>query len=174
MADLDNPPPEADRSWPEAAPHDFEEEALAYFSEAAQMLGLPKSLGEIYAVVFLSSQPLCMEDIIRRLHISLGTASQGLRQLRRLQAVHVRALPGDRRDYYVAETELRHLIGNFLAEVVMPQLQSGAGHLETMRDQLHSVGVGRHGHLKARLAKLEQWNRTGAKLIPRIAKWIRI
>ncbi|MGE9293912.1 MAG: GbsR/MarR family transcriptional regulator [Puniceicoccales bacterium] len=153
---------------------EIEVEALAYFVEVAQMLGLPKSLGEIYAVVFLSSQPLCMEAIIRKLNISLGTASQGLRQLRQLKAVRAISIPADRRDYYEAETELRPLIGNFLAEVVVPQMESGQSRLRALGSLLAEVEPDKQAHYQNRLAKLEQWNRTGGKLIPRIAQWIRI
>ncbi len=174
MAELNSPPSDLSRPGPDSTVDAFEGEARAYFAEGAQMLGLPKSLGEIYAVVFLSPQPLCMEDIIRKLHISLGTASQGLRQLRRLQAVRVLSVPGDRRDYYEAETELRRLIGHFLAEVVAPQLQSGSSHLDAMRARLPEANVVARSHYRRRLAKLEQWNRAGTRLIPRIAKWIRI
>lgn len=149
-------------------------EALPFFVESAQMLGLPKSLGEIYAIVFFSTRPLCMEDIVRKLQISLGTASQGLRQLRQLKAVRVVSLAGERRDYYVAETELRQLLGNFLAEVVSPQISTGAQRLERIQNKLPEVAPASRKLYKQRLAKLEQWNRAGASLIPRIARWIRI
>jgi DNA-binding transcriptional regulator GbsR (MarR family) len=48
-----------------------------------------------------------MEDIINRLDISSGAASQGLKLLRGLGAVKAVYFPGDRRDHFAADLELR-------------------------------------------------------------------
>jgi len=81
-------------------------EVIAFFVEALQTLGLPKSLGEIYALIFLSPEAVSMAEISEQLSISMGTTSQGLRQLRQLKAVRTVYQPGERRDYFTAETEL--------------------------------------------------------------------
>lgn len=153
---------------------DLERGVVNYFVDAAQLLGLPKSLGEIYAIIYISPEPLNMETITHRLRLSLGSVSQGLRQLRKMQAVRVVQIPGERRDYYEAETELRRLIGNFLEQVVSPQLAVGVDHLKTLSDKVETLEAARTDHYRKRIAKLEQWHQAGSKLIPRMAQWIRI
>lgn len=149
-------------------------EITGYFVESAQALGLPKSLGEIYSVVFLSEKALCMADITEKLGISIGTASQGLRQLRQLKAIRTVYLPGDRRDYYVAETELRRLMANFLSEVIQPQIDSGIERLQRAEDLIQKLPPAEQDQYAQRINKLKQWNQRSGKVLPLISKWIKI
>ena len=43
------------------------------------MLGMPKSVGQIYGLLYSSPEPLCMDHIMSVLKISLSGASQGLK-----------------------------------------------------------------------------------------------
>lgn len=67
----------------------FETECAAFFSEAVQVFGVPKSVGQIYGLLFASPEPLSFSDIVERLDISKGSASQGLQLLRSLGAINV-------------------------------------------------------------------------------------
>ena len=57
------------------------------FVRGVRVLGLPKSIGEIYGLLYISSAPLPLDAIVAKLGISKGSASQGLRFLRNLGAV---------------------------------------------------------------------------------------
>src|SRR4029450_3850395 len=83
----------------------IEVEAIDLFVSAVRLLGLPRSLGELYGLLFISPGPLSIDDLVERLRISKGSASQGLKALRQIGAVKVTYVPGDRRDHYIAETE---------------------------------------------------------------------
>jgi hypothetical protein len=54
-----------------------------------QIFGVPKSVGQIYGLLYASPEPLSFSDIVVRLGISKGSASQGLRLLRSLGAINV-------------------------------------------------------------------------------------
>lgn len=68
-----------------------EEELIAIFADLSVALGLPRSLGQIYGLAFASPQPICFDDVVSRLGLSKGSASQGIRVLRALGAL--RAAP---------------------------------------------------------------------------------
>ena len=51
------------------------------------ILGLPKSVGLIYGAVFVSARPIEAGDICKKLKISRGSVSQGLKFLRELGAI---------------------------------------------------------------------------------------
>ena len=53
-----------------------------------QIFGVPKSVGQIYGVLYASPSPLSFSDIVDRLEISKGSASQGLALLRSLGAIN--------------------------------------------------------------------------------------
>ena len=64
----------------------FEGECVAFFAEIVQLFGIPKSVGQIYGLLYASYQPLGFTSIVERLEISKGSASQGLHLLRTLGA----------------------------------------------------------------------------------------
>lgn len=149
-----------------------EQEIISLMAGAAQMLGLPKSLGEIYGLLYVSPEPLCMDDIMKRLHISLGSASQGLKQLRIFRAVRTVAVPGQRRDYYEPETELRQLLGNALREQFQPRLDTGRERLERLRRDLQGTPDA-SDHLRQRVEKLCRWHDNASQLLPLLSTLVK-
>jgi len=59
-----------------------EQQVVDLFVDGVRVLGLPGSVGEIYGLLFISREPLSLDDLVRRLKISKGSASQGLRALK--------------------------------------------------------------------------------------------
>src|SRR5581483_3237514 len=85
---------------------ELEVEAIDLFISFVRLLGLPKSVGELYGLLFVSPVPLSMDALMDRLQMSKGSASQGLKLLRSFGAVRSVYMAGDRRDHYVAEFDL--------------------------------------------------------------------
>ncbi len=152
----------------------MEAEVIEIFVRAAQLIGLPKSYGEIYGLLFLSSEPLAMDQIMRRLSISLGSASQGLKQLRAFRAVKTTYVPGQRRDFFVAETEFRKLVAGWVSEEVFPHLESAGERLASIRALLDELPDGENGddQLNTRLEKLERWHKLGGGVVKQALKFI--
>ena len=65
----------------------FERECVSFFADVVGVLGVPRSLGQIYGLLFASPRPLSFTDIVGKLDISRGSASQGLKALRELGAI---------------------------------------------------------------------------------------
>jgi DNA-binding transcriptional regulator GbsR (MarR family) len=148
-----------------------EQSVIELFVAAADALALPRSVGELYGLLFVSEEPLCMDDCMSRLEISKGSVSQGLRMLRAIGAVKVAQLEGSRRDYFVAETELRKMIGGFVKERINPRLASGrariADALESAEAEASSESV-----VVGRLVRLAGWHRKFEKSLPLALKLI--
>src|SRR5271156_2053503 len=111
---------------------EFELESIDLFIRSVQVLGLPRSIGEIYGFLFAQSQPQPMEVLIRRLSISVGSASQGLKFLKNIGAVKVTLHPGDRREFFSAQTELRKLVVGLIKEHIQPHLDDGDARIQLM------------------------------------------
>lgn len=144
---------------------EIESGVVELFSGMASMLGLPPSIGAIYGLLFISEQPLCLDDLVARLGISKGSASQGLGVLRRLGALRA-ASPNGRREYFAADLHLKRLVGGFLRSEVIPQLDHGAETIATLRKSAGELpDAGRQGFLKERLAKLETWQNRSRQVL---------
>ena len=65
--------------------------------------GISRTMAEVHALLYLSNEPLCTDDVMDRLAISRGSTSMNLRELVNwglIERVHQR---GDRKEYFEAE-----------------------------------------------------------------------
>lgn len=152
----------------------LEVEVIDLFVSAVRLLGLPRSLGEIYGLLFIATAPLSLDDLVARLQISKGSASQGLKTLRQIGAAKVTYVPGDRRDHYVAETELKQLAAGFISGQMMPHLETGGLRLDRLRElekqTRQHVSEGEARVLSDRIVKLGQWHKRARGLAPIVSK----
>jgi DNA-binding transcriptional regulator GbsR (MarR family) len=148
---------------------DLEIESIDFFVRMMSMLGMPKSVGEIYGLLYFSPSALSMEHIVKHLGISIGSASQGLKTLRSLKAVRTSYVPGDRRDHYLAETEFRRLFSNFIKEEIMPHMDSAKERIERMESSLPPLSNEAEEFYKIRIEKLKRLTRAGGRLLPALA-----
>jgi len=68
-------------------------------------LGLARVSIQLYALLYLSERPLSLDDMVKVLKISKGTASINIRALEELGAVKKVWIKGSRRDFYEAELD---------------------------------------------------------------------
>ena len=78
----------------------------------ASTMGLSRVIGQLYAMLFLSNEPICLDDMAERLKISKGNASVNIRELEKLGVVRKVWVKGSRKDFYEAELDLEKLIKN--------------------------------------------------------------
>ena len=137
------------------------------FVGAVRMIGIPKSVGEIYGLLYATATPVTLDTIVRRLSMSKGSASQGLKVLKAIGAVTSVYVSGDRRDHFVAEIELKRLVAGFMREEIKPRLESGEQKLSRLSDLAAQAPEGPEGELlRYRVSKLGQWSTRGREMIP--------
>jgi DNA-binding transcriptional regulator GbsR (MarR family) len=150
-----------------------ERQMVAFFVDGVKVLGLPRSIGEIYGLLFVSRDPLSLDDLVERLGISKGSASQGLRMLRNLGAVREADGNGngERRTYYEPAVELKRLVGGFIREQIRPHLDSGKAKIEHLAATASAVAdPAQREFLGERIERLEQWVRSGGRVLPILQK----
>lgn len=152
----------------------FERQVVDYFCDGVKLLGLPRSVGEIYGLLFITPEPLSLDDLVMRLSISKGSASQGLRTLRDLGAVRVAVgEEGVRRMFFEPDVELKRLVGGFIKEQVRPHVRSGEAKLA----QIKVSASGLESHELAefyadRVDKMERWSKRAKIVLPIIQKFL--
>ncbi len=78
--------------------------------------GFKRNMGRIWAVLFLTDDPLSAKDLRERLHLSSGAVSMTLAELMRWGVVKKVWIQGERRDWFVAEGNLWKMISRVLSE----------------------------------------------------------
>src|SRR4051794_23106958 len=67
--------------------------------------GINRTMAQIHALLFTSTNPLTVDEIMDRLLISRGNASMSLRDLMDWGIVRRFRRPGERKDTYTSETD---------------------------------------------------------------------
>ncbi|MDX2079841.1 MAG: hypothetical protein SFU53_03585 [Terrimicrobiaceae bacterium] len=150
----------------------LEIEAIEMFINFLKLIGLPKSVGEIYGLLFVSPRPLPMEELMARLQISLGAASQGLKLLRSFGAVKVVYSPGDRRDHYVADLELSRFATSFIRDELKPRMERALERIERMEAMAQGMPEEERKAAFQRIERLKHWMERGQKMMPWIMKFL--
>lgn len=144
----------------------FEAAMVDFFVDAAELLGVPKSVAAIYGIVFASPVPLSFADIESRLDISKGSVSQGLRVLREVGAVKEVSAAADKAELFEPDLEMRKLVARFLENRLSKQLQGGGSRLDQLAKTLPKGRNGEAAVLKARVKQLQNWNSKARALLP--------
>lgn len=79
---------------------------VAHFGEMGSRWGINRTVGQIYALIFVSPTPLNADDIAGKLEFSRSNVSMGLKELQSWRLVNLRHQPGDRREYFEAPTDV--------------------------------------------------------------------
>jgi DNA-binding transcriptional regulator GbsR (MarR family) len=148
-----------------------ERQVVDFFVDGVRVLGLPRSIGEIYGLLFVSQGPLSLDDLVASLGISKGSASQGLRTLKGLGAIREVQVGTERRTYFEAAVELKRLVGGFIREQIRPHLESGKAKITRLELLARTeADPQRQEFLTERLKRLEQWLKSGGRVLPILQK----
>jgi len=150
----------------------LEIEAIDLLISLVRLLGMPKSVGELYGLLFVSPEARPMDALMERLNMSKGAASQGLKLLRSFGAVKTVYVAGDRRDHYVAEFDLSRFATGFIKGELQPHLDSGLLRLERMQQLIEQLPADGREVAENRLARLRHWHEKGQSMIPWILKFL--
>jgi DNA-binding transcriptional regulator GbsR (MarR family) len=78
--------------------------------------GFKRNMGRVWAVLYLSPEPLTAQDLRAALRLSSGAVSMILNDLSRWGVVRKVWIQGDRRDHFAAEVQLWRMISRVLSE----------------------------------------------------------
>jgi DNA-binding transcriptional regulator GbsR (MarR family) len=94
-----------------------QESMLDGLGQLASYFGFSKVMGQLYAALLMSADPLSLDDLVELLDISKASVSMNLRTLEHMgmvRQVWVRG-GGGRRKFYEAETDFWQIISNVLS-----------------------------------------------------------
>ena len=86
------------------------------WGEMGQTWGINRTMGEIHALLYITAQPLCTDDVMERLHISRGNASMSLRALCDWGIIRRLHKRGERREYFESLSDVWEIFSIIAAE----------------------------------------------------------
>ncbi|RMH94508.1 GbsR/MarR family transcriptional regulator [Lysobacter pythonis] len=89
---------------------------VLHFGEMGSRWGINRTVGQIYALLFLSPRPLNADQIGEALGFSRSNVSMGLKELQSWRLVRLQHLQGDRREYFSAPEDVWAIFQTLAAE----------------------------------------------------------
>ena len=79
---------------------------ILHFGEMGSRWGINRTVGQIYALLYVSARPLNADDMVQALGLSRSNVSMGLKELQSWRLVRSQHLPDDRREYFSAPEDI--------------------------------------------------------------------
>lgn len=130
----------------------LQQEFVLHFGEMGSRWGINRTVGQIYALLFLSPKPLNAETVTDALGISRSNTSMGLKELQAWRLVRLRHVPGDRRDYFTTPDDIWEIVRTLVAERKKREIDPT---LTKLRELEMQGGAGTD-YAEARIAELRE------------------
>ncbi len=96
--------------------------------------GIPRTMAEVHALLYITSRPMNTDEIMERLGISRGNASMSLRSLVEWGIIYREHVRGDRKEYFTAEQDVWKLFRTVLRERKKREIDPVIESLHACRD----------------------------------------
>lgn len=107
---------------------------IAAWGQMGTAWGISRTMAEVHALLYITGQPMCTDDIMDRLQISRGNASMSLRALLDWGIVSRTHRRGDRKEYYGAEQDVWALFRAIVRERMKREIDPLLATLYEIRD----------------------------------------
>lgn len=95
---------------------EYQQAFILHFGEMGSRWGINRTVGQIYALLFITEAPLNAEQITDGLRMSRSNVSMGLKELQSWRLVKLQHFPGDRREYFSAPEDLWEIFRTLVQE----------------------------------------------------------
>jgi DNA-binding transcriptional regulator GbsR (MarR family) len=89
---------------------------VLHFGEMGSRWGINRTVGQIYALLYVSPSPLCADEIVDALGISRSNVSMSLRELQAWNLVLLKHDPDDRRDFFMTPEDVWQILRTLAEE----------------------------------------------------------
>jgi DNA-binding transcriptional regulator GbsR (MarR family) len=72
--------------------------------------GINRTMAQVHALLLISAEALCADDIMEKLKISRGNANMNIRALIDWGLVFKELKPGERREYFISEKDMWNVV----------------------------------------------------------------
>lgn len=83
---------------------------VLHFGEMGSRWGINRTVGQIYALLYISQRPLNADDMCEALGFSRSNVSMGLKELDSWQLIRLKHLPDDRRDHFTVPEDIWEIV----------------------------------------------------------------
>ena len=113
-------------------------EFILHWGEMGTHWGANRSMAQVHALLYLSDKPIDAEEICNALDLARSNVSNSLKELQGYGIVKRTHVAGDRRDHFVAETDLWDLFMAITAERKRREIDPTIAKLAELKERMES------------------------------------
>ena len=129
---------------------------ILHWGEMGTYWGVNRSVAQVHALLYLSDRPLDAEKIVETLGLARSNVSTGLKELQSYAIVRRFHVEGDRRDHFVAETDLWEMLMRISAERKRREIDPTIELLAELAERL-KADPGAPAHLRERVTRMHEF-----------------
>jgi len=127
---------------------------VLHFGEMGSRWGINRTVGQIYALLFLSDRPLNADEMVQQLGFSRSNVSMGLKELETWRLVRLQHLPGDRREHFSTPDDVWQIVRTLAEERRKREIDPTLSLLRDVLMQKPTTEAERHA--QARMGSLHE------------------
>lgn len=129
---------------------------ILHWGEMGTHWGVNRSVAQIHALLYLAESPLHAEEISESLKLARSNVSTALKELQAYGIVRRAHVSGDRRDHFVAETDLWEMLMRISAERKRREIDPTLEFLAELKERMDVRGTV-PPHIRTRIADMHQF-----------------
>jgi DNA-binding transcriptional regulator GbsR (MarR family) len=129
---------------------------ILHWGEMGTNWGVNRSVAQIHALLYLSDKPINAEEISDTLKLARSNVSTALKELQSYGIVRRQHVTGDRRDHFVAESDLWELLMRISAERKRREIDPTIELLAQLKERI----AGRNDvpeHVRERIGRMHEF-----------------
>ncbi|MGX9963266.1 GbsR/MarR family transcriptional regulator [Roseomonas sp. F4] len=125
---------------------------VLHFGEMGSRWGINRTVGQIYALLYVSPDPLNAEQIVDALGVSRSNVSMGLKELQAWNLAIPKHIPNDRRDHFTTPDDVWQILRTLAEERKKREVDPT---LSVLRELLmQTPGSAEERHAQHRMAEM--------------------
>src|SRR5215217_2737120 len=129
---------------------------ILHWGEMGTQWGVNRSVAQIHALLYLSHRPATADEIVDQLGLARSNVSTGLKELQGYGIVRRVHVEGDRRDHFVAETDLWEMLMRIAAERKRREIDPTVALLAELSERL-AKDPSAPKHLRERITRMHEF-----------------
>ena len=132
---------------------------VLHWGEMGTYWGVNRSVAQVHALLYLSENPVDAETIVGELGLARSNVSTALKELQGYNLVRRVHVEGDRRDHFVAETDLWEMLMRIAIERKRREIDPTIQLLGELSEKLQRDGNA-PAHIRQRVTRLHEFMST--------------
>ena len=129
---------------------------IFHWGEMGTHWGVNRSVAQIHALLYLAERPLPADEIAASLKLARSNVSTALKELQAYGIVRRSHVAGDRRDHFVAETDLWEMLMRISAERKRREIDPTIAFLAELKERIDVRGDV-PAHLRERISRMHEF-----------------